>query len=242
MPPLTGAWTSDGSVAVCREPASIDASSPKHLRQHSHDGLEQTNTALITVGRDQLSEAHDIERCCAFHGLATRDLVVPGAVLPRPASCALCDVPDDRFGRANELIGAFGVPARKLVDDFAGQGEKVDRTLVDIKALEAEHAALSAAQRGALLRAGSCRRGWRSNGGVSLRSRRASKRGSAQVNVGVKDHVAVAVEDHVKVKVAGSTPATRARERNAAPLRTGLTKLGQGLQQVGGGPAGAVGV
>src|SRR5688572_7301421 len=59
------------------------------------------------------------------------------------SSASFAEVPDDRFRRADELLGAFGVAAREGFEDLIGEGKELEGALVDVEALKGEHARVS---------------------------------------------------------------------------------------------------
>ena len=69
------------------------------------------------------------------------------AVGLRPAPGSLRDVSQDGFGRTDKLVSALGMALRHVANDVANKREKFDGTLIDVEALEAQHATRSAAPR-----------------------------------------------------------------------------------------------
>src|SRR5215475_1235600 len=82
-----------------------------------------------------------IERCCALHGFATRDLVAVRTVSLGPSARAFSDISDDRLGRSSQLVSAVGMASRKRVDDIVDLSEEFDGALIDVETLKAQHGA-----------------------------------------------------------------------------------------------------
>jgi hypothetical protein len=57
----------------------------------------------------------------------------------RPTTRPLRDVPNYGFRRSNELVNAIPVPLGQPLDDVVEKSEELDGTLIDVKALEAQH-------------------------------------------------------------------------------------------------------
>ena len=135
----------DVDLVVVGDGDGDESASPTEFRQHGDNPTEQFQTSSVLALLQCAKTSDDVEHRSRFHRRASCNSIVPSGVSVRGSTCSFGDVERDRKSSASQLISQPAVASWNRRGNIGGESDKLDRTLVNIELLEAEHARLSGA-------------------------------------------------------------------------------------------------